>query len=259
MKRLKLMFLAVLFCNVAFGQTPDLCVVSAADFGNTQWAVAPESMVSIFVAGMASGTFTASDESPSSLPTILGGVSATITDLVQFDATTKTYVPGSTSNTQQIAFIAVTPNQANAVLPATLKIGSALVKVTGSKGGTPTSCLVEVQAAAPSLFSADNSGGWLAAAQVVIVHSDGKQTLPVPVAEYSKTLVYNGRTWSNWIPVPIDLGSSTDVAILELFGTGIRGYKNEAYQGSSQIGVEVNGVTTPLYAGAQGLYYLNPA
>ena len=165
----------------------------------------------------------------------------------------------------RMTLIAVSPNQANAVLPSALQNGLALVKVTGSKGGVPTACLVDVEATAPSLFSVDNTGNWLAAGQVVTVHSDGSQALPVPVAQYSATLVYNGSGWSNWVPVPIDLGASTDMAILELFGTGIRGYKNVVFQGPDETGVEILGITqscsycdappSPLYAGPQGSYY----
>jgi hypothetical protein len=118
---------------------------------------------------------------------------------------------------------------------------------------------------APSLFTADQTGNWLAAAQVVIAHSDGSQTVMDAVAQYSGALVFNGSTWSNWTPLPISLGSSTDVAVLELFGTGIRGVNSFASAakslGTSLVSVDIcskvqdctpYGSLDVLYAGAQG-------
>src|SRR5580698_4978114 len=78
----------------------------------------------------------------------------------------------------------------------------------------------------PSLFTADQSGGWLAAAQVIIAHSDGTQTFMPSVATCTNDLIYNGMTWSGCVPIPINLGSATDQVVLELFGTGIRGFSS---------------------------------
>jgi hypothetical protein len=117
----------------------------------------------------------------------------------------------------------------------------------------------------PSLFTADQTGGWLAAAQVVIAHSDGSQTFMSSIAQYSGSLTFNGSSWSNWTPIPISLGSSTDVAVLELFGTGIRAVNSFASAlkslGSPLVSVDVcsraqdctpYGSLNVLYAGAQG-------
>jgi len=82
------------------GQT-SLTVVSAADYNSAYGSVAPGSIVSMFAANIATGTFFA-ENLP--LPTSLGGVSATISD--------------STTNTLPIQLIAVTPLQVNAVLPS---------------------------------------------------------------------------------------------------------------------------------------------
>jgi hypothetical protein len=95
---------------------------------------------------------------------------------------------------------------------------------------------------APALFTADESGGWLAAAQVVIAHADGSQTFMPAIATCTSNLVWNGMSWSGCVPIPIDLGSSTDQAILVLFGTGIRG----ALGGVVQVN---NNSLTVLYAG----------
>ncbi len=121
--------------------------------------------------------------------------------------------------------------------------------------GATTFCgTVQVNAVAPSIFTLDQSGTGLPAAQVVITHADGSQTF-MPVAQYSNTPAWNGVAFSNWVATPINLGSSSDIAVLELFGTGIR-------NASSYIGLNgfktINDVVTVghgwtlLYAGAQG-------
>lgn len=241
-----------LLASIIFAQTTvcsqaTLSIVQAGDYS---WVVTPGSIVSIFGTNLATGVFTASDQSPASLPTTLGGVSATITD--------------ASGNTLPISLIAVTQGQVNAVLPAGLESGLGIVTLTPSSAGRLCGSAT-LNTVAPSLFTADQTGGWLAAAQVVIAHSDGSQTFMPSVAQYSNTLVWNGSTWSNWIPIPINLGSSTDVAVLELFGTGIRGvnsFANAAKSGGYGPLVAVAvcqlqyctpyGNLTVLYAGAQG-------
>jgi uncharacterized protein (TIGR03437 family) len=181
-------------------------VVSAADY--TAYSLAPDSIVSLFAANIAKGVFVGEDQSSTALPLSLGGVSATITDV--------------SGNTLPIGLISVTPSQVNAVLPRGLQSGVAVLRLTTSTGDQ-ISCKVTIAAVAPSLFTADQSGGWLAAAQVVTVHADGSQTFMNSVARCTSSLVWNGSTWSGCVPIPIDLGSSTDQVVLELFGTGIRG------------------------------------
>jgi hypothetical protein len=178
----------------------------------------------------------ASDEYPAVLPTFLGGVSATVTD--------------GSGNARPIPLIAVTPGQVNAILPA----GSASGDIVLTNGKVTFCGAVQVNAVSPSLFTADQSGIGLPAAQVVIAHADGSQTF-MPVAQYSNTPAWNGRAVSNWLPVPIDIGSSSDVAVLELFGTGIRGVNSyiglNGFKTISDV-VTVGQGWTVLYAGAQG-------
>ncbi len=149
-----------------------------------------------------------------SIANCLGGVSATITD--------------ASGKTLPIQLIVVTPGQVNAVLPSGLQSGlyfsgtEATINLTTSAGKQLTGT-VELETVAPSLFTADESGGWLAAAQVVIAHADGSQTFIPSIATCTSNLVWNGMTWSGCVPVPINLGSNTDRAVLELYGTGIRG------------------------------------
>ena len=186
--------------------------------------VTADSIVSMYAANIASGVFVATAGPPAPLPTTLGGVSATITD--------------SASNTAPISLIAVTPNQVNAVLPASLAVGEAVINLVSS-AGTPMGGKVTLQSVAPSLFTADESGAGVAAAQEVIAHQDGSQTFINSLASCSA---------SGCVAVPISLGSSTDQAVLELFGTGIRGAG-----GAANVTVTVGDTqTTVLYAGAQG-------
>jgi hypothetical protein len=228
----------------ALAQT-SLTIVSAADYNSAYGSVVPGSIVSMFAANIATGTFFA-ENLP--LPTSLGGVSATISD--------------GAGNTLPIQLIAVTPLQVNAVLPSAF-YGNIVNLATSN--GQQISGAISMDATAPSLFTADESGTWLPAAQVLTVHADGSQKFMSSVATCSDSLVWNGSTWSHCVPIPIDLGSSTDQVILELFGTGIRGV-NSLPQNVQEVDVGVscakadplscnfsNGSSlNVLYAGAQG-------
>ncbi|HTX38023.1 MAG TPA: hypothetical protein VME43_23500 [Bryobacteraceae bacterium] len=249
-----MLFMLMTMAQIGFAQSSTcpqgtLSIVTAADYSGS--SVAPSSIVSMFATNIATGVFTASDQSPVNLPITLGGVSATITD--------------TSGNVLPISLIAVAQGQVNAVLPSDVQSGVAVVNLTTSSGAKICGT-VNVNTVAPSLFTADQTGAWLAAAQVVITHSDGSQSVMDAVAQYSSTLVFNGSTWSNWIPIPINLGTSTDITVLELFGTGIRGvnsYTAALNKGGFGPPVAVNvctqlqyctpyGTLTVLYAGAQG-------
>jgi uncharacterized protein (TIGR03437 family) len=185
--------------------------------------VAPDSIVSMYAANIDTGVFAATAEPPAVLPTMLGGVSATITD--------------RSGTPAPISLIVVTPDQVNAVLPAGLQAGAATIDLVSSSGAQIMGNLV-LSAVAPSLFTANESGQGTAAAQVVIEHQDGSQTFIANIATCSD---------SGCTAMPINLGSSTDQAVLVLFGTGIRGAD------ASNVTVTVGTVQgTVLYAGAQG-------
>jgi len=202
--------LAVTFTTSAALPTQNtVTTVSAADYATT---VAPDSIVTLFASSIASGTFVATNPPPAQLPTTLGGVSATVTD--------------ASGTTLPIALIAVTPSQVNAVLPSGLQSGTGAVKLITSTG-IQVKGSIDINTVAPALFTADQTGGWLAAAQVVIAHADGSQTTISSIANCGTNLVWNGSTWSTCTPIPINLGSSTDQVVLELFGTGIRNFTAE--------------------------------
>jgi uncharacterized protein (TIGR03437 family) len=231
-----------------------LTTLSAANYSKI---VAPNSIVSIFGANISAGVFTAANQGSSPLPTSLGGVTASVTD--------------ASGNTLPVSLIAVTPGQVNAVLPSGLQSGqyeaelSGVLNLTTASGAKMTGNIV-LGTVAPSLFTSDQTGGWLAAAQVVIAHADGSQTFMGSIATCGNALVFDGMTWSDCVPIPINLGSTTDQVVLELFGTGIRGANSLAAScqgcGYSAVRVMVGSSCNPalclttylqvLYAGSQG-------
>lgn len=209
---------------IATAEVKAVTSVSAASYGA---AMAPSSIVSLFAANIATQVSIATNPPPTPLPTNLGGVSATITDI--------------SGNATPISLIAVTPGQVNAVLPAGLQAGPAVVNLTTSSGAQITGDAT-LAAAAPSLFSANETGRGTAAAQVVIGHADGSQTFIPAIA----TCPSSGCT-----PIPINLGSSTDQAVLVLYGTGIRGAG-----GASAVTAMVGSTPCQVaFAGAQGTYF----
>jgi len=186
--------------------------------------VTADSIVSMYAADIATGFVGATAGPPAPLPVELGGVSATITD--------------SFGRTAPIPLIVVTQSQVNAVLPGGLSTGEATINLVSSTGAAITGD-VSVVTVAPSLFTADESGHGIAAAQEVIAHQNGSQTFISAVASCTSI----GCT-----PTPISLGSSTDEAVLILFGTGIRGAG-----GTANVSVVLgNTEGTVMYAGAQG-------
>jgi uncharacterized protein (TIGR03437 family) len=198
--------------------------VTTVSAANGAAPVTADSIVSLYGVNIASAVIGATAGPPAPLPTSLGGVSATITD--------------SSGKMFPISLIVVTPNQVNAVLPAGLATGEATVNLLSSTG-VPLAGDVSLVTTAPSLFTSDESGQGIAAAQEVIAHQDGSQTFIGAIASCGS----GGCT-----PIPISLGSDTDQAVLELFGTGIRGAG-----GAANVTVTVGGAAgTVMYAGAQG-------
>lgn len=231
-------WLLLLSSSVAFTQ-PSITVVSAADFA--RYPLSPGALISIFGNDFSDGVFVASDQIPATNALSLGGASASVMD--------------STGSTTPLVLLAVTPNQINALIPATVVPGDATfttLTATGERAATTLS----LQPVGPSIFTADQSGTWLAAAQVLTVHADGTRTLTASIADCSGPLTWNGSTWSHCVPVPISVGSTSDQVILELFGTGIRGYQqllsNCPQSCTAADGVTVSTGVSVEYAGAQG-------
>jgi uncharacterized protein (TIGR03437 family) len=258
-----------LLASVAFAQTLPKCAnnLTAATSGdyNAYVAMAPNSIITLVntviapsgntITGppIATGTFVASDAVPNTLPSSLGGVSGTVTDAF--------------GTTIPLPLMAVTPGQVNTILPSGIQGSVANINLITSAGVTLCGS-IQLNTVSVSLYTADQSGGWLPAAQVAIVHADGTQTFMPAVAQYSSTLQWNGTTWSHYIPIPINLGLSTDTAVLELFGTGIRGANSYIGLSGPYIGdgwTDINGILLVndkwgdqwqvLYGGPQNSFY----
>lgn len=200
-----------------------LTTVSAASFGTGSQA--PDSIISLFGTGLASGTMVA--QNLLSLPTALGGTSVTIQD--------------SANNTSNMGLYFVSTGQINAVIPPSLPSGPATITVL-SGSTTLAQSTVTLAAVAPAFFTANQNGKGAPAALIVKNLAAGGQTRDV-------AFQCTGGA-GTCAPKPISLGGAGDSVAIELYGTGIRGR-------SSIINVTATVGTTGvpvLYAGAQSQY-----
>jgi len=156
---------------------------------------------------------------------MLSGVSLQITDTAKASVTAPLFY--------------VAPNQINFVVPDTVALGTATVKIMNGDA-TPPTATVQVAAVAPGLFTANGAGVGVAAA-IAIRRSIATQTdTDVPVFTCSANACTS---------VPIDLAPDAQV-FLVLFGTGIRGRSSLANVTSTIGGVSAQ----VLFAGAQGQF-----
>ena len=129
--------------------------------------------------------------------------------------------------------------QINYLLPDDAAAGRGAVNVTTATGST-LSTAIEISDVAPGIFAANGNGKGAAAAQVVLISSDGSQKY-LPVAQC-------GAAPGSCVTQPITLGSNT--AVLILYGTGIRGLTS-----LDNVNCTIGGVAaTVLYAGPQYTY-----
>lgn len=182
--------------------------------------VAPQEIVSLFGSGIASQTATATLP----LPTSLGSTSIRITD--------------STGNSQLAPLFAVSPGQANILIPSGLAAGAAKVTVAGSAASLTGS--ITIANSAPGLYSMNQDGANVAAA-VALRYSASNQ------ATNETVFTCAAQAARSCLPVPLSLGAATDTLYVELYGTGIRG--------AGSVQCFVGGQNVPvLYAGAASGY-----
>jgi len=156
--------------------------------------VAPDSWASVFgVNSDLAASLLVASTTP--LPTTLGSVKVDVTD--------------STGTTRAAQIYFVHPDQVNFIVPPATKTGVAIVKVTPYKSKT-NSIPVDIQAAAPGLFTANSTGKGVPSALAVRI-AGGKQTTENIFA-----------CTTTCTATAIDLGPATDDVILLLYGTGIR-------------------------------------
>jgi uncharacterized protein (TIGR03437 family) len=123
----------------------------------------------------------------------------------------------------------VSPVQINFEIPSGTAIGKAAVSIQNQNGTTQTAN-IQIGNVSPGIFALDGSG--LAAAWV----------LPVTSAQQPLQPVYQ-ITSGSVVPLPINLGPSTEKVYLEMYGTGIRN--------ANSVTAAVGGLSVPvLYAGA---------
>jgi uncharacterized protein (TIGR03437 family) len=182
-------------------------------------AVVANSIASIYGSNLATATAQASVQP---LPTSLGGISLTVTD-----------VAGSQ---RSAPLIYVSPVQINFVVPDGTASGLATFTING--GPAPVSATGLVQNVAPRLFSTSGNGTGVAAATAIRTQAANPQLQsPVPVFQCTN---------SGCVSVPINLGIDTPV-YLTLYGTGFRNRSSLA-----NVTVTINGTSVPvLYAGPQ--------
>jgi uncharacterized protein (TIGR03437 family) len=166
------------------------------------------SIVSAYGTNLATGTASAS----SLPPTSLDGTTVTVTD--------------SAGVARPAPLFYVSPVQVNYEIPAATATGTATVSIQNQNGTTQTAT-IQIGNVSPGLFQLNTSG--LVAAWVLPVDS-GVQGALQPV--------YQLGAGNSVIPLPIDLGPSTEQVYLEMYGTGIRN--------ANTVDVTVGGVSVPV-------------
>ncbi len=185
-----------------------------------------ESIGAIFGTNLAAGVANGDGTDPGApgiqLPTTLGGVTVKFIDRLGVS--------------RDAPLFYVSPQQANLQIPAGTATGPANVEVRTTAGETVLR-RAEVFTVAPSIFTADASGGGLPAAFVLRVKSDGSQVLE-PIFQFDQS----GKP----VAIPIELNRAGETVFLILFGTGIRGRSD-----LSKVSARAGGENLPVeFAGA---------
>jgi uncharacterized protein (TIGR03437 family) len=150
-------------------------------------------------------------------PASLGGVSLEITD--------------SQGQKRLAPIYYVTPNAISYLIPAGTALGPASLKLTTSTGSRVLGTLT-IERESPGLFTANSTGSGVPAGFWIRAASNGTQSQDYL---FDPTKPVESR-----VPVPVDLGASSDEVFLSLYGTGFRG--------ATQATATVGGVTVPVSA-----------
>ena len=215
-------------CYLLHGQTtPPPGTTTATSVATYKGIVAPDSIAAAWGSNFAVSTIAANGSdlgTTGTLPNTLGGARLTLTDSAGVVLVSGLYM--------------VSPGQINFVVPANAAQGKASYSVV-SASGTVTGTIL-ISNVAPGLFTADQSGSGVPAAQVLRVTSGGQATYESPSQSGN----------SAFLPRSIDLTASpTDKVYVVLYGTGFR------RRSLNPVIVTIGGISVPvLYAGAQGQY-----
>ncbi len=199
--------------------TPPAGVVNVSAAGGRTDLFAPDSIVSAFGNGLATGTAGATTNPPL---TTLAGATVTVTD--------------SAGTSQPAELLYVSPVQINYIVPDGLATGPATVVF--NSGSSTQNQKMQLGPVAPGMFTFNAAG--LAAGSVLRVSGDGTQT---PETFYQ--LDGSGAV----VPVPINLGPDTDQVFLILYGTGFRA------AGTANTTVTIGGQNAQVsFSGPQGAF-----
>lgn len=207
---------------VTVNQTGIAVSVSAASL--SRGALAPESIVSAFGAGLAEVTQVGAGPQ---LPTNLAGTTMKVRDVNGIERPSPLFF--------------VSPNQINYLLPAGIAPGPAAISIY--KGNEKLfNCQIEVAHVAPGFFTINSSGSGYPVGQVLRYRpSDGNAA---PQSEPLVTIDGQARP----IDLGPELGSNSDQLFLVLYGTGFR-FRSSLANVTARIGGEIAPVH---FAGAQG-------
>jgi len=215
-------------CYLLHGQTtPPPGGTVATSVATYKSIVAPDSIAAAWGSNFATATTAANGSdlgTTGTLPNTLGGVRLTLTDSAGVSLSSGLYM--------------VSPGQINFVVPANAAQGKATYSVVSSTATVSGTLLISN--VAPGIFTADQSGSGVPAAQVLRVTATGQPTFESPLQSGN----------SAFLPRSIDLSaSSTDRVYVFLYGTGFR------RRSLNPPIVLIGGLSVPVqYAGAQGQY-----
>ncbi len=163
--------------------------------------VAPGSLATLFGASLA--TQTVAGQAP--YPTSLGGISLQIVD--------------SAGTPEAAQLLYVSPDQINFVVPPAAAIGVAAIHIVNGTGMAPSGSM-QVQNAAPGLFTANGNG-------MGVVAATAYRTL-IPTSITSPVMVFQcGAQPGSCVSVPIDPGIDTPVTVT-LYATGLRNRSSDS-------------------------------
>ena len=201
-------------------ETLTATTVSAAGYDPAA-PVAPDSIASAFGPDLAPGVEVATTRP---LPSELLGVRVSVIDSAGFARTA--------------ALFFVSQQQINFLVPPGTAPGTATVQVLRN-GEVVARGTVAVQAVAPALFSINSNGQGVAAGIVIVDRANGSRS--------SQTIYDPNQFPPNIQPIPVDIGSAADQAVLVIYGTGIRGAG-----GAANVGVSIDGIAQVVtFAGDQ--------
>ena len=205
--------------SFAHDETP-VVTVSSASF-ERDVPLAPDAIASGFGEELATVTESATTVP---LPTELAGTTVVLTD--------------STGVERPAQLVFVSAKQVNYLIPAGMATGLAAVRITSGDGDISTG-VVDIASVSPGLFTANATGGGVAAGSVLRVAEDGISAKPIARFDAEQGV---------FVPVTVDLSPGSGQVYLILFGTGIRHLAS-----LGDVAATVGGVAVPvLYAGEQG-------